>query len=236
MHPSPAPSPSRRTFLLGAAALGAAAVAPRGLGRVAFAEAAPFTLPPLPWDRAALAPVIGTATVDVHYGKHHAGYLQNLNDLVKGKPYAAMTLEEVVKASVGKPDDVAVYNNAAQVWNHTFYWASLRPGGGGKPTGRVAAMLDASFGGYDGFREAFTKAALTQFGSGWAWLVKDGDKLAVTKTSNADTPLAHGVTPLLTVDVWEHAYYLDYQNRRKDYVAAVLDRLLHWEHADRCLG
>jgi len=228
--------PSRRAFLAGALAVGAVAAAPRAWLPAAHAEAGPFVLPPLPWERTALQPVLGATTVDIHYGKHHTAYLNNLNDLVKGKPVAQMTLEEVVRASAGKADDVAVFNNAAQVWNHTFYWNSMRPKGGGKPTGRIAAQIDAAFGGYDAFREAFSKAALTQFGSGWAWLVKKGDKLEVVKTGNADTPLTQGATPLLTIDVWEHAYYLDYQNRRKDYIAAWLDSLVNWEFAEKNLG
>jgi Fe-Mn family superoxide dismutase len=206
---------TRRGVLVGAAGLAAAAVAGRGLARRAWADVDPFTLPPLPYERTALHPVIGGATIDVHYGKHH---------------------EAVVKASAGKPDDVAVFNNAAQIWNHTFYWSSLRPGAGGAPTGRIGERIAASFGDYAKFREAFVKAAVGQFGSGWAWLVADGEKLEIVKTGNADTPLTAGKKPLLTIDVWEHAYYLDYQNRRKDYVEAVIDKLLCWEFAEKQLG
>jgi Fe-Mn family superoxide dismutase len=229
--------PSRRGFLVGAVALGAAVAAPRGWMRAAAAaDGAPFVLPPLPYEATALQPVIGSTTVDIHYGKHHAGYLANLNDLVKGTPFAQMSLEDVVKASAGKPEHTAVFNNAAQVWNHTFYWGSMRAQGGGKPSGRIAQQIDASFGGYDAFRDAFSKAALTQFGSGWAWLVKKGDRLEVVKTGNAETPLTQGAVPLITIDVWEHAYYLDWQNRRKDYIAAWLDRLVNWEFAEKNLG
>ena len=229
----------RRTLLGGAAALAAmAAIAPRGWLRSAWAaDEGPFHLPPLPYERTALQPVITGNTLDFHYGKHHAAYVKNLNDLVRDKPYAKMTLEEVVKASEGKPAEASVFNNAAQVWNHTFYWNSLRGGGGGKPTGRLLEKVDASFGGYDKFREAFVKAATGRFGSGWAWLVKSGDKLEVVTTPNAETPLTQpGKTPLLTVDVWEHAYYLDWQNKRKEYVEATLDKLLNWEFADKNLG
>ena len=236
MRPDPTAVPTRRAILAGAAALGAVALAPRGWLPAAHAESDPFVLPPLPYERTALQPVIGATTLDIHHGKHHATYVTNLNGLVKGKPFAGMKLEEVVKATAGKPDDAAVFNNAAQVWNHTFYWHSMRPKGGGKPTGRVAEKIDASFGGYDAFREAFAKAALTQFGSGWAWLVTKGDGLEVVKTGNADTPIADGRVPLITIDVWEHAYYLDYQNRRKDYVDAWLTSLVNWEFAEKNLG
>jgi Fe-Mn family superoxide dismutase len=228
----------RRT-LLGVAATAAAytVLAPRGWLRTALGEADPFTLPPLPYDRTALQPVVSGNTLDFHHGKHHATYVKNLNDLVKGKPYASMKLEEIVKASAGKPDEVAIFNNAAQTWNHTFYWNSMRAGGGGKPTGRLLAKIDASFGGHDKFREAFVKAATVRFGSGWAWLVASGDKLEIVTTANAETPLTQeGKKPLLTVDVWEHAYYLDWQNKRKDFVEATLDKLLNWEFADKNLG
>jgi Fe-Mn family superoxide dismutase len=196
----------------------------------------PFTLPPLPYPDDALSPAISAQTIGFHYGKHHQGYVNNLNQLVAGTPLADQPLEAVVKATAGKADQVAIFNNAAQVWNHTFYWNSLRPKGGGKPSGALAELIDKSFGDYDKFKAEFAKAATSQFGSGWAWLVKDGDKLAVTKTGNADTPIAHGQKPLLTIDVWEHAYYLDYQNRRADYVAAVLDNLINWDFAARNLA
>jgi Fe-Mn family superoxide dismutase len=239
MRPASAPDTlllSRRRALAAGAALAAGVVVARGFSRPAWAEADPFALPPLPYERTGLQPVIGGATLDVHHGKHHAGYVKNLNDLAKGKPWAQMTLDEVVKASAGKPDDVAVFNNAAQIWNHTFYWQSMRPGAGGAPTGRIGERIAASFGDYAKFREAFVKAAVGQFASGWAWLVADGDKLEIVKTGNADTPLTTSKKPLLTIDVWEHAYYLDYQNRRKDYVEAVIDKLLCWEFAEKNLG
>jgi Fe-Mn family superoxide dismutase len=206
------------------------------LPRPARAATGPFTLPPLPYADAALSPAISANTIGFHYGKHHQGYVNNLNQLIAGTPLADEPLDAVVKATAGQADQVAIFNNAAQVWNHNFYWNSLRPQGGGKPSGILAELIDKSFGDYDKFKAAFTKAATSQFGSGWAWLVRDGDKLIITKTGNADTPIAHGQQPLLTIDVWEHAYYLDYQNRRADYVAAVLDSLINWDFASQNLA
>ena len=197
---------------------------------------APFSLPPLPYADNALDPLISANTIGFHYGKHHKAYLDNLNKLVEGKDLAQMSLEEVICASVGKPDMTGVFNNAAQVWNHTFYWNSLKPGGGGKPGGTLGAMIDASFGDYDTFRKEFANAAMTQFGSGWAWLVKDGDKLAVTKTGNAELPMTQGKKALLTIDVWEHAYYLDYQNLRLKYVETLIDSLMNWDFAEKNLA
>lgn len=196
----------------------------------------PFTLPPLPYPDNALSPTISANTIGFHYGKHHQGYVNNLNQLVAGTALVDQPLEAVIKASVGTADKTAIFNNAAQIWNHTFYWNSLKPKGGGKPTGALAELIEKSFGGFDSFKTEFAKTATGQFGSGWAWLVKDGDKLAVTKTGNADTPIVHGLKPLLTIDVWEHAYYLDYQNRRADYVTAVLDNLINWEFAAQNLA
>lgn len=190
------------------------------------------TLPPLPYADNALDPVITAHTMSFHYGKHHKTYLDNLNKLIPGTAWADMSLEDTIKASAGQADKVAIFNNAAQVWNHTFYWNSLKPNGGGTPTGLLAEKLEAAFGGLDGFKKEFAAAAMGQFGSGWAWLVHTGGQLKVVKTGNAETPLTQtGVTPLLTVDVWEHAYYLDFQNRRADYVNAVLDNLLNWDFA-----
>jgi Fe-Mn family superoxide dismutase len=222
------------TLLAGSAAL---AFGDLALPRVARAAggSGPFPLPPLPYAEDALSPTISANTIGFHYGKHHQSYVNNLNTLVAGTPLADQPLEAVVKATAN-PDQAAIFNNAAQVWNHTFYWNSLRPKGGGKPSGALAELIDKSFGGFDPFKAEFAKAATSQFGSGWAWLVKDGDKLMVTKTGNADTPIAHGQQPLLTIDVWEHAYYLDYQNRRADYVAAVLDNLINWEFAAQNLA
>ncbi len=183
--------------------------------------------PPLPYAMDALEPVISARTLSFHYGKHHATYVANVKKMLPGSGLEGKTLPEIVKATAVKGG--GLFNNAAQSWNHSFYWMCMRPGGGGRPAGRLAHAIDASFGGYDGFRKAFTDAAVGQFGSGWGWLVEEGGKLKVLATANADTPLAHGATPLLVVDVWEHAYYLDYQNRRADYVAAFLDKLVNWD-------
>jgi Fe-Mn family superoxide dismutase len=188
-------------------------------------------LPPLPYGDNALDPVISANTLGFHYGKHHKTYVDNLNKLITGTELADLSLEEVITATAGKPDKVGVFNNAAQVWNHTFYWSSLSPSGGGEPPAALRQKIEASFGSVDACKKELATAATTQFGSGWAWLVKDGDKLQVTKTSNADLPLTKGLKPLLTIDVWEHAYYLDYQNRRVDYVNAVLDKLINWSFA-----
>ncbi len=198
----------------------------------AAAEGAPaFTLPALPYAQDALEPHISARTLSVHHGKHHQAYVDNLNKLVAGTPMADLPLEEIIRRTAGKPDQTGLFNNAAQVWNHTFFWNSMQPNGGGAPTGKLAERINASFGGFDAFKTAFSEAAMTQFGSGWAWLVQEGDTLKIVKTSNADTPLAHGQTALLTCDVWEHAYYLDYQNRRKDFVQAFLDHLANWDFA-----
>ncbi|MEZ5575420.1 MAG: superoxide dismutase [Candidatus Competibacteraceae bacterium] len=230
------PHQNRRQFLT-TLLVGSSVLAFGGLlgSRPARAADGPFKLPPLPYAENALEPVISARTIGFHYGKHHQGYVNNLNKLVTGTPLADQPLEAVVKATAN-PDQTAIFNNAAQVWNHTFYWNSLKPKGGGKPTGALAEMIDKSFGGFEQFKAEFAKAATGQFGSGWAWLVKDGDKLAVVKTGNADNPLVHGQKPLLTVDVWEHAYYLDYQNRRADYVTAVLDGLINWDFAAQNLA
>jgi Fe-Mn family superoxide dismutase len=190
-----------------------------------------FTLPPLPYADDALDPVITANTLSFHYGKHHKTYVDNLNNLAKGTDYEAATLEKVIADTAGKADKAGLFNNAAQIWNHTFYWNSLKRGGGGKPAGRLAAMIDSDLGGYDNFRKDFAANAVSQFGSGWGWLVVEGGKLKIVKTGNAEVPLTKGQTPLLTVDVWEHAYYLDYQNRRADYVNAVIDKLLNWDFA-----
>ncbi|HRW67875.1 MAG TPA: superoxide dismutase [Candidatus Competibacter sp.] len=230
------PHQNRRQFLT-TLLVGSSVLAFGGLlgSRPARAADGPFKLPPLPYAENALEPVISARTIGFHYGKHHQGYVNNLNKLVTGTPLADQPLEAVVKATAN-PDQTAIFNNAAQVWNHTFYWNSLKPKGGGKPTGALAEMIDKSFGGFEQFKAEFAKAATSQFGSGWAWLVKDGDKLAVVKTGNADNPLVHGQKPLLTVDVWEHAYYLDYQNRRAEYVTAVLDGLINWDFAAQNLA
>ncbi len=188
-----------------------------------------FELPPLPYDKKALEPHISANTLDFHYGKHHQAYVTNLNNLIKDKPLAAHGLEDIITSTFGKADQIGVFNNAAQVWNHTFFWHCMKPGGGGAPSGDVAAAIDASFGSMDKLKEEFKNACVTQFGSGWGWLVADGGKLAVMKTPNAENPMAHGKTALLTCDVWEHAYYLDYQNRRPDFVQAFMDNLINWD-------
>ena len=194
-------------------------------------------LPPLPYAQDALAPVISAETLSFHYGKHHKAYVDNLSKLVAGTELSETPLEQLIAAVAGKPDKVGIFNNAAQTWNHTFFWNSLKPhGGGGAPAGAVARAIDAAFGSYENFKKEFSNAAMTQFGSGWAWLVADKGALRVVKTGNADTPLTMGLTPLLTIDVWEHAYYLDYQNRRADFVAAVIDKLLSWEFANANLA
>ncbi|MCX6904806.1 MAG: superoxide dismutase [Verrucomicrobia bacterium] len=192
---------------------------------------AEFQLPPLPYAQDALAPYLSAKTLSFHYGKHHQAYVDNLNKLIAGTPRAGQPLDKIIREAAGAADQAAVFNNAAQVWNHTFFWQSMKAGGGGKPTGRLLEQIGKSFQSFDEFKKAFVTAALAQFGSGWAWLVQEGAVLKIVKTSNADTPVAHGQTALLTCDVWEHAYYLDYQNRRKDFVEAFLDHLAHWEFA-----
>ena len=195
-----------------------------------------IVLPPLPYADNALEPVITARTIGFHYGKHHQGYVDNLGKLVKDTEYAELPLEKIITGTAGVADKAAIFNNAAQVWNHTFYWQSLTPKDGGEPPAALKARIDASFGSVDACKKEIAAAAVAQFGSGWAWLVLDGDKLKVVKSANAENPLKAGLKPLLTVDVWEHAYYLDYQNRRADHVAAVLDKLINWEFALKNLG
>jgi len=225
---------NRREFLTVAAGA-AAAAAVSGWPRSGRA-AAPFSLPALPFAEGALAPVISADTLSYHYGKHHKGYIDKLNGLVAGTAFADATLEEIITATRGKPEQAALFNNAAQTWNHTFYWRSLRPDGGGEPPAGLKKRLEASFGSVTECTKALAQAATGQFGSGWAWLVREGDDLKVVKTANADVPLGAGTTPLLTIDVWEHAYYLDYQNRRADYVDALIGKLFNWEFAAQNLG
>ena len=191
----------------------------------------PFILPELPYAKDALAPVISAETIDYHYGKHHQTYVTNLNNLLPGSPYEGQELDQIVRASHGKLSEKPVFNNAAQVWNHTFYWNSLSPKGGGDPHGPIATAIDASFGSFASFKEKFAKAAATQFGSGWAWLVKNADGgLAIAQTANADTPMATGTICLLTIDVWEHAYYVDYRNARVKYIEEFW-KLVNWDFA-----
>ena len=195
-----------------------------------------YILPDLPYANNALDPVISANTISFHYGKHHKGYVDNLNKLVVGTEFVGLPLEKIIAATAGKADKTAIFNNASQAWNHTFYWNSLSPKGGGQPPAALKAKIEASFGTLDACNKELAAAATTQFGSGWAWLVLDGDKLKVVKTGNADSPLTKGMKPLLTIDVWEHAYYLDYQNRRADYVNAVLDKLINWNFAESNLA
>lgn len=196
-----------------------------------------ITLPALPYANDALLPHITPETLEFHHGKHHNAYVVNLNNLIKDTDLADKSLEDIIKAVAGDASKAGIFNNAAQVWNHTFYWNSMKPAGGGKPTGAIAAKIDADFGSYEKFVELFTAAATTQFGSGWAWLVVGADgKLAVTKTGNADTPLVHGQKALLTIDVWEHAYYIDFRNLRPKYIATFLESLVNWDFVNANLA
>ncbi len=191
----------------------------------------PLALPALPYADNALAPTISANTIGFHYGKHHKAYIDNLTKLVTGTVFADLPLEKIITSAEGVADKAAIFNNAAQTWNHTFFWNSLKPNGGGDPPAKLKEKIEASFGSVDACKKELSTAAMAQFGSGWAWLVLDGDKLKVIKTGNAETPLTTSNKPLLTIDVWEHAYYLDYQNRRADYVNAVLDKLINWDFA-----
>jgi len=193
-------------------------------------------LPPLPYDQSALQPVISANTLGFHHGKHHKTYVDTLNKLIAGTEFVDLPLEKIIKATAGHADHAEIFNNAAQVWNHTFYWHSLKPKGGGEPPAALKRLMEASFGSVDACRKELANAAVGQFGSGWAWMVQDGDKLKIAKTADADNPLAHGEKALLTIDVWEHAYYLDYQNRRADHVNGLLDKLINWEFAAENLG
>ena len=195
-----------------------------------------FTLPPLPYAKNALVPYISEQTLEFHYEKHHQTYATNLNNLVAGTENESKSLEELIDMSAGKADMAGIFNDAAQVWNHTFFWNCMKPNGGGAPTGQLVKEIAANFGSYEKFATDFKQAALTQFGSGWAWLVQEGDKLKITKTANADLPMAHGQKALLTCDVWEHAYYLDYQNRRADFVQTFLDHLVNWDFVETNLA
>lgn len=192
-----------------------------------------YSQPALPYADNALAPHISTETIGFHYGKHHATYIKKYNDMVAGTPLDDQNIEDVIVATANNPEKAGLFNNGAQAWNHSFYWNSLSPNGGGKPSGEIAGKIDTDFGNYDAFKEELANAAATQFGSGWAWLVLDKGQLKVVKTANAQTPLTSGMIPILTIDVWEHAYYLDFQNRRPDYVSAVIDDLLNWDFASQ---
>ena len=196
-----------------------------------------FELPALPYSRDALAPHISEQTLNFHYGKHHQAYVNNLNKMIEGTDLEGKSLEEIIKTAAKDSSKAGIFNNSAQVWNHTFYWHSMKPGGGGKPTGAIADKIDADFGSYDEFAKQFKAAGGGQFGSGWAWLVLKDGKLGIRKTPNAETPLTEdGATPLLTMDVWEHAYYLDYQNSRPGYMDAFIDNLINWDFVNQNLS
>jgi len=196
-----------------------------------------FELPPLPFPKEALEPHMSAKTLEFHHDKHHQAYVTNLNNLIKDSPLERQPLEEIIRATAKDEAKAGIFNNAAQVWNHTFFWHCLTPkNGGGQPRGEIAKRIDQDLGGFDKFKEQFKQAATTQFGSGWAWLVLDGGKLKVTKTPNAVDPLSQGQTALLTIDVWEHAYYLDFQNRRPDFISTFLDHLANWDFAEQNLG
>lgn len=188
-----------------------------------------FELPPLPYPADALEPHMSAQTFSFHHGKHHKAYVDNLNKLIAGTDLENKPLEEIIRRTANDPGKVGVFNNGAQVWNHTFYWHCMKPGGGGQPTGELAGMMDQAFGGYQGFVEQFKGTSVGRFGSGWGWLVLENGELKVVSTQNADNPLTKNQVPLLTVDVWEHAYYLDYQNRRPDFVQSFLDHMVNWE-------
>jgi Fe-Mn family superoxide dismutase len=190
----------------------------------------------LPYEYTALEPHISKRTLEFHHDKHHAAYVNNFNAAAKGTELDKLSIEAVIKATANDASKAGIFNNAAQAWNHTFYWNSMKPKGGGTPTGELAKKIDSDLGGFAKFVEAFKNAGATQFGSGWAWLVLDAGKLAVTKTPNAETPLAKGQVPLITMDVWEHAYYLDFQNRRPDYITTFLEHLVNWDFAAKNLA
>jgi len=228
----------RREFLKWSA--GASALAFMQLAGIGCTKTEPprpaITLPPLPYEKNALEPYLSVKTMDLHYGKHHQGYVQKVNALVPGTCCQGKGLGEIILESVDKPELNALFNNAAQVFNHTFYWKSMKPQGGGRPEGVLGGLLDDSFGSYEAFSDGFIKAATSQFGSGWIWLVKGKQGLKIVKTSNANTPITRGLIPVITLDVWEHAYYLDYQNRRADYAKAFLNNLVDWRFAEKNLG
>ena len=224
---------NRRNLLRLAAGAGAGLAMPAVLSsRSVFAQdgAGPFIQPPLPYAEEALAPTISARTVGLHYGRHHAGYYRTLNRLVAGTTLEASTLEEVVIGTAGDTDRRAVFNNAGQAWNHVVYWEQFRPGGPAAPTSALAAAIEARFGGLEAMKEALTTTSTGVFGSGWGWLVADDDgTLDLMGTANGDNPMAHGRIALIGIDVWEHAYYLDYENRRAEHVRAVLDTLINWD-------
>ena len=190
-----------------------------------------FELPPLPYAKDALAPAMSAETLEYHHGKHHNKYVTTLNDLIKGTEYESQSLEDIIRNTAGKPDKKKIFNNAAQHFNHDFFWKCMKPGGGGKPTGELARKIDESFGDYETFRKQFADEAGTHFASGWGWLVSDGSKLKVISTHDAENPLHMGLRPVITCDVWEHAYYIDYRNERPKFIDAFLDNLVNWDFA-----
>jgi superoxide dismutase, Fe-Mn family len=190
-----------------------------------------FELPSLPWSADAFDPYISAKTISFHHGQHHAAYVSKLNAAIEGTALAEKSLEEIIRETANDSSRKGIFNNAAQTWNHTFFWNSMKPGGGGEPTGELKKRIEESFGSFDNFKEEFSTKAATQFGSGWVWLVEKGGKLEITQTCGARTPIAGDSTPLLTLDVWEHAYYLDHQNRRPDFIAAFLNNLINWDFA-----
>jgi superoxide dismutase, Fe-Mn family len=196
----------------------------------------PLSLPPLPYPENALEPVISAKTLSFHYGKHHKTYVETANKLIVGTELADRPLEEIVLATAGKSDRINIFHNAAQAWNHSFYWQSLKPKGGGEPPAALKQKIEESFDSVEACRKELSSSAVAQFGSGWAWLVLEGTKLKVIKTPDADTPITTGATPLLAIDVWEHAYYLDYQNKRADHVNAVIAKLINWDFAAQNLA
>jgi superoxide dismutase, Fe-Mn family len=222
---------NRRNFL--ALSIGTAIVS--GFPAI-IGKASPFEIPALPYKDDALSPVISANTIGFHYGKHHKGYAAKLNEISKGTPFESMKLNDVVMKS-WKDKNAAIFNNSAQIWNHNFYWNSLKPNGGGKPAGKLLDKINESFGDFDKFKKAFSDSTVSQFGTGWGWLCADKKgKLVIIKTGDAEVPMTDKLKPLLTIDVWEHAYYLDYQNKRAAYVDAVIEKLLNWEFAAQNLG
>ena len=189
-----------------------------------------FELPDLPYDYEALAPYMSAKTLHLHHDKHHQAYVTNLNNLIEGTEFAGKSLEDIVTGSYGDPAKQGIFNNAGQHWNHNLFWRIMKKGGGGTPGGELAKRIDDAFGSFDAFKEQFKTAGVTQFGSGWAWLAVQGDQLKVLKTPNGENPLVQGMRPILGVDVWEHSYYIDYRNRRPDYLKAFLESLVNWDY------
>jgi superoxide dismutase, Fe-Mn family len=189
----------------------------------------PIILPDLPFSKDSLEPYISARTLEFHHDKHHKAYVDNANKFLSGNPLEKENIENIIRKTAGDANQVSIFNNVAQVWNHSFFWNCMKKGGGQAPSGELAKKINSDLGGHEKFVEDFKNAGVTQFGSGWAWLVLDSGKLRIMKTANADNPIAHNVKPLLTVDVWEHAYYLDYQNRRPDFIQAFIDSLINWD-------